>query len=237
MARRERGRHRRRDRVEEGPRGRRRDRRPGAGAGASGCRISGFVKFGSVDTIGGATLAGFDLPTAQALFDKEGKLDQIRVAGKDGRHAGRARGRHRDGPPAGNAGAHRRGAGRRGRRGHERVHLLPPLLPARVRGHRPVRRCLRDRQLALDHDRPAHARARDAADARRIPAPGADAGRRRGARDGHRSRRSSASSSGSRSRPGCSSSSRRSDSRCRTAGSCSRLGRWSWRSGSESSSR
>jgi putative ABC transport system permease protein len=47
-------------------------------------RISGLVRFGSVDTIGGATLAGFDLPTAQALFDKEGKLDQIRVAGKDG---------------------------------------------------------------------------------------------------------------------------------------------------------
>ena len=47
-------------------------------------RISGLVKFGSVDTIGGATLAGFDLPTAQVLFDKVGRLDQIRVAGKDG---------------------------------------------------------------------------------------------------------------------------------------------------------
>ncbi|MSO94537.1 MAG: ABC transporter permease [Thermoleophilia bacterium] len=47
-------------------------------------RISGLVKFGSVDTIGGATLAGFDLPTAQALFRKVGKLDQIRVAGKPG---------------------------------------------------------------------------------------------------------------------------------------------------------
>ena len=38
-------------------------------------RISGLVKFGSVSTIGGATLAGFDLPTAQRLFDKEGELD------------------------------------------------------------------------------------------------------------------------------------------------------------------
>jgi putative ABC transport system permease protein len=47
-------------------------------------RISGLVKFGAVSTIGGATLAGFDLPTAQELFDKEGKLDQIRVAAKDG---------------------------------------------------------------------------------------------------------------------------------------------------------
>ena len=46
--------------------------------------ISGLVKFGSVDTIGGATLAGFDLATAQKLFEKEGQLDQIRVAGKQG---------------------------------------------------------------------------------------------------------------------------------------------------------
>jgi putative ABC transport system permease protein len=46
--------------------------------------ISGLVKFGSVDTIGGATLAGFNLPTAQKLFRKVGKLDQIRVAGKPG---------------------------------------------------------------------------------------------------------------------------------------------------------
>ena len=47
-------------------------------------RISGHVKFGAVDTIGGATLAGFDLPTAQRLFDKRGRLDQIRVAAKSG---------------------------------------------------------------------------------------------------------------------------------------------------------
>ena len=47
-------------------------------------RISGIVKFGSVSSIGGATLAGFDLATAQRLFGKEGKLDQIRVAAKPG---------------------------------------------------------------------------------------------------------------------------------------------------------
>ena len=46
--------------------------------------IAGIVKFGSVSSIGGATLAGFDLPTAQKLFEKEGKLDQIRVAAKPG---------------------------------------------------------------------------------------------------------------------------------------------------------
>jgi putative ABC transport system permease protein len=47
-------------------------------------RISGVVKFGSVATIGGATLAGFDLPTAQQLFKKPGKLDEIAVAAKPG---------------------------------------------------------------------------------------------------------------------------------------------------------
>jgi putative ABC transport system permease protein len=47
-------------------------------------QISGLVEFGSVSSIGGATLAGFDLPTAQQLFDKPGKLDQILLAAKAG---------------------------------------------------------------------------------------------------------------------------------------------------------
>jgi putative ABC transport system permease protein len=47
--------------------------------------VSGLVKFGSSNLdIGGATLAGFDLRTAQKLFKKEGKLDQIRVSRKAG---------------------------------------------------------------------------------------------------------------------------------------------------------
>ena len=40
-------------------------------------RVSGLVKFGSVSTIGGATLSGFDLPTAQRLFRKKGQLDEV----------------------------------------------------------------------------------------------------------------------------------------------------------------
>jgi putative ABC transport system permease protein len=47
-------------------------------------RISGLIRFGSVSTIGGATLAGFDLPTAQELFGKRGRLDEIAVAAKPG---------------------------------------------------------------------------------------------------------------------------------------------------------
>jgi putative ABC transport system permease protein len=47
-------------------------------------RISGLVKFGGAASLGGATLAGFDLPTAQVLFQKRGKLDQIRAKAKPG---------------------------------------------------------------------------------------------------------------------------------------------------------
>jgi len=44
-------------------------------------KISGLVKFGSVG-LGGATLAGFDLPTARKLFDKPGAFDEIDIAAK-----------------------------------------------------------------------------------------------------------------------------------------------------------
>ena len=48
-------------------------------------RVSGLVKFGSSSLdIGGATLAGFELATAQALFRKVGKLDDIRISRKAG---------------------------------------------------------------------------------------------------------------------------------------------------------
>jgi ABC-type antimicrobial peptide transport system permease subunit len=47
-------------------------------------RVSGIVQFSSGLTIGGATLSGFDLPTAQRLFGKVGKFDEIAVAAKPG---------------------------------------------------------------------------------------------------------------------------------------------------------
>ena len=46
--------------------------------------VSGFVRLNASISIGGATLAGFDLPTAQRLFKKEGKLDEIAVAASAG---------------------------------------------------------------------------------------------------------------------------------------------------------
>ncbi|MGZ8716564.1 MAG: FtsX-like permease family protein, partial [Gaiellaceae bacterium] len=45
-------------------------------------RITGLVRFGGLSSLGGATLAIFDLPTAQRIFDKRGKLDSIGLAGK-----------------------------------------------------------------------------------------------------------------------------------------------------------
>ena len=50
--------------------------------GRSAARLSGIFQFSSGLSIGGATLAGFDLPTAQRLFDKVGKLDEIAIASK-----------------------------------------------------------------------------------------------------------------------------------------------------------
>ncbi len=47
-------------------------------------RITGIVKLGNVNSLGGATMAIFDLPTAQRLFAKVGLLDVIDVAAKSG---------------------------------------------------------------------------------------------------------------------------------------------------------
>ncbi|MDQ3849633.1 MAG: ABC transporter permease, partial [Actinomycetota bacterium] len=47
-------------------------------------QIAGVVEFGHRDSLGGATIAVFDLPTAQTLFGKTGRLDVVRVAGADG---------------------------------------------------------------------------------------------------------------------------------------------------------
>jgi putative ABC transport system permease protein len=42
-------------------------------------RVSGIVRFGGLASLGGATISVFDLPTAQRIFDKEGRLDTIAV--------------------------------------------------------------------------------------------------------------------------------------------------------------
>jgi putative ABC transport system permease protein len=47
-------------------------------------RVSGIVRFGSSSSIGSTTISVFDLPTAQRLFEKQGKYDRIRISAKDG---------------------------------------------------------------------------------------------------------------------------------------------------------
>jgi putative ABC transport system permease protein len=46
--------------------------------------LVGIARFGSVSSIGSATFAVFDIPTAQDLFDKEGQLDGISIAAREG---------------------------------------------------------------------------------------------------------------------------------------------------------
>jgi putative ABC transport system permease protein len=47
-------------------------------------RIAGIAKIGGVSSLGGATMAIFDFPVAQRLFDKVGKLDSISIADRPG---------------------------------------------------------------------------------------------------------------------------------------------------------
>ena len=136
-------------------------------------RISGLVKFGSVDSIGGATLAGFDLADRAAALRQGGQARPDPGRRQAGRLAAQLVAQIQTILPPDTQVRTGDAQAKRGREGHGRVHLVPPLLPARVRPHRALRRRVRDRQLALDHDRAADARARHAADARRVAAPGA----------------------------------------------------------------
>ena len=89
-ARRRRDRARRRHRVQAALQGRRhRSARPATGP-RSPTSSPASRQFGSVDSIGGASIAVFDLPTAQALFEKQGQFDIDLGQGQGGRHARRA---------------------------------------------------------------------------------------------------------------------------------------------------
>ena len=114
-ARAERGRrrraHRRQDRTS---RSARRSAVGATGRQGAGFRIAGDRQVRRASTsLGGATLAIFDLPTAQKLFHKVGKLDQIDAAAKPGTTAQALVAADPEGPAAEHAGAHRPGQARR----------------------------------------------------------------------------------------------------------------------------
>ena len=134
--------------------------------------VTGLVKFGTANNLAGATIAAFDLPTAQRLFDETGHYDAIDVLATPGvdkttvqtaiaRTLPR-RGRSRDRPD-------------RGQRTDQRHQPGPVVLldgAPGVRVHLAVRRWLHHLQHVLDHRRPANPRARPAAHRRSQPTTG-----------------------------------------------------------------
>ena len=49
--------------------------------------VTGIASFGGVDSLGGATMAIWDLPTAQTLLHKEGRFD-THLDRRQGGHVG-----------------------------------------------------------------------------------------------------------------------------------------------------
>ena len=118
----------------------------------------GIAELGGVASIGGATLAIFDLPTAQtAVRQGRASSTQIDVAAKPGVSRQRARLARSSRPASEHAGAHRDRSRPTSRRRTRPRSLDPAEVPARLRLRRALRRRVRDREHALDHDRPAHA--------------------------------------------------------------------------------
>ena len=69
--------------------------------GANLFTLSGTVRFASSDSLLGATLAIFDLPTAQKVLDREGVFDHIYVRSASGVSAGQLAARINDAIPSG----------------------------------------------------------------------------------------------------------------------------------------
>jgi putative ABC transport system permease protein len=63
--------------------------------------LVGVIGFGKTDSLLGATLAGFDLPTAQEIVGKQGKVDEVDVKAVDGVTAAELRDAIADALPSG----------------------------------------------------------------------------------------------------------------------------------------
>ena len=117
-------------------------------------RVTGITTFGSVDSLGTATIAVFDLHAAQSLFDKAGRVDAILV------EAGQRHVRGAGAPQPGRGAAAGQGpdrgqAGPLHARRPEGVHLDHQGRAAGLRRRRAAGRGVHDLQLAVDHGRPA----------------------------------------------------------------------------------
>ncbi len=179
---RRRGRHRRGHGGRAGLRGRghRRDHDPPAEAAVRARRRRAVRRASTAS--GTRRFVVFTIPAAQELLDREGQYDAISVAAEEGTSEDELVAAIEPVLPRKRevVSATRGGGGGAGR--GERVHVDLPLLPPRLRGDRALRRRVRHLQHLLDHRRPADARVRDAADDRRVPAPGSRLGDPRVAR-------------------------------------------------------
>ena len=195
-------------------------------ARSSSCAISGIVKFGSVELDRRRDARRLrPCRRRSGCSTRQGKLDQIRVAAKPGVTPQSSSRRSATILPPDTQVRTGDAQAREDAQDTDEFISFLRILPARVRRDRALRRRVRDRQLALDHDCAAHARARDAADARRVAPPGAALGHARGARDRRPRVDRRALPRPRCSRRGCSRCSTRSASRCRTTAPASRRAR------------
>ena len=131
--------------------------------------------FGDVDSLGFASIAAWDM---QDRADAAAPRGPLRRRSRSPRSTGTSpaelvqrRQAARAAPACRSRTAPGAGGGGR-RRTSTRACATIQLLPARLRRHRAARRRVRDLQHAVDHGRPAHARVRHAAHARRLAQAG-----------------------------------------------------------------
>jgi putative ABC transport system permease protein len=120
-------------------------------------QVTGIATFGDVDSLGGATIAIWDIHTAQALLQKQGRFDGISIAAKQGTSSSDL---VRAVQPLVPASLQVKDAKKQAEADAKEVNSMVSfvtLFPAGLRSDRAVRRRLRNLQHALDHRRPAHA--------------------------------------------------------------------------------
>ena len=119
--------------------------------------VTGIATFGDVNSLGSATMAIWDLPTAQALLHKQGRFDRISIAAKEGTSTDEL---VRAVEPLVPASLEVKDSEQQAAADAKETNVIVerhPLLPAGLRRDRAVRRRVRDLQHAVDHGRPAHA--------------------------------------------------------------------------------
>ena len=145
--------------------------------------ITGLARFGTANNLAGATLAAFDIPTAQALLGDVGKFDSINVVAQPGADKATVqRAIARALPPGVEVVTGQTVVNEATSAISQALGLLQHGA-AGLRVHRALRRRVHHPEHVLHHRGPAHARAGPAAHRRRQPPPGLPLGDARG---GHR---------------------------------------------------